>query len=221
MTRVALPAQIPIFPLPGALLLPAGRLPLHIFEARYRAMARDALTGDRLIGMIQPRDEGDADDGEPPIYETGCVGRIEDERSTDDGRFYFTLVGLCRFRVAEELPMRDGYRRVVADYTPFADDLLADDTSTPAGGAMDRDGLIATLRRYLDTRGLAADWDEVAKTPDSALIAVLAQTCPFAANEKQALLEAGSLAERCAMMTAVMEMALAGGDGNTQFSARH
>ncbi len=117
--------------------------------------------------------------------------------------------------------MRDGYRRVVADYTPFADDLLADDDMAPAQRRMDRDALIATLRRYLDTRGLAADWDEVAKTPDSALIAVLAQTCPFEANEKQALLEASSLAERCAMMTAVMEMALAGGDGNTQFSARH
>lgn len=221
MTRVDLPARIPIFPLPGALLLPHGRLPLHIFEARYRAMARDALTGDRLIGMIQPRDAGAADESAPPIYETGCVGRIEDERSTDDGRLYFTLFGLCRFRVAEELPMREGYRRVVADYAPFAEDLLAENTGSPAPSGMDRDALIATLRRYLDTRGLAADWDEVAKTPDSALIAVLAQTCPFEANEKQALLEAGSLTERCAVMTAVMEMALAGGDGNPDLSARH
>lgn len=217
MTGIDLPARIPIFPLPGALLLPQGRLPLHIFEPRYRAMIRDALTGDRLIGMIQPRDPGEAGEILAAIYETGCVGRIEDERSTEDGRFYFTLVGLCRFRVAEELPLRDGYRRVIADYGPFADDLLSDGDTAPG---MDRDSLIAALRRYLDTRGLAADWDEVAKTSDSTLIAILAQTCPFEANEKQALLEAGSLAERCAMMTAVMEMALAGGDG-THLSARH
>ncbi|MBT5414042.1 MAG: peptidase S16 [Rhodospirillaceae bacterium] len=221
MSGIDLPERIPIFPLPGALLLPGGRLPLHIFEDRYRAMARDALASDRLIGMIQPRDPDTAEEAQAPIYETGCVGRIEDERSADDGRYYFTLVGLCRFRVTEELPVHDGYRRVRADYAPFVDDLAPDGARVPAQSGMDRDALIATLRRYLDTRGLAADWDVVAETSDADLVAVLAQTCPFEANEKQALLEAESLAERCAVMTAVMEMTLAGGTGDMPMSVRH
>lgn len=215
MSRVDLPDRIPIFPLPGALLLPRGRLPLHIFEERYRAMTQDALEGDRLIGMIQPRDPDAAGETQPPIYETGCVGRIEDERTTDDGRYYFVLVGLCRFRVTEELPVLGGYRRVVADYAPFAADLV------DGNDAMEREELTATLHRFLDARGLSADWDAVAETPDAALIAVLGQVCPFEPREKQALLEAGSLAERCSLMTALMEMALAGGDGSPDATARH
>ena len=100
-----LPHILPIFPLTGVLLLPRGRLPLNIFEPRYLAMTRDAMGGDRLIGMVQPSDPNQPAAGNPPVYPTGCAGRITSFSETEDGRFLITLTGLCRFRIREELPL--------------------------------------------------------------------------------------------------------------------
>src|SRR5215831_831746 len=122
----ALPTIIPIFPLTGVLLLPRGRLPLNIFEPRYLAMTRDALAGERLIGMVQPSDPT-ASGSNPPVYPTGCAGRITSFSETDDGRFLITLTGACRFRIREELPLLEGYRRVVPEWNGFARDLGNED----------------------------------------------------------------------------------------------
>ena len=107
----ALPAILPIFPLTGVLLLPRGRLPLNIFEPRYLAMTRDALAGERLMGMVQPSDPA-ASGRNPPVYPTGCAGRITSFSETEDGRFLITLTGISRFRIREELSLLEGYRRV-------------------------------------------------------------------------------------------------------------
>src|SRR5207249_11764757 len=118
--RAALPDTLPIFPLTGVLLLPRGRLPLNIFEPRYLAMTRDALGGERLIGMVQPSDPQDDNRGgggpNPPVYPVGCAGRVTQFSETDDGRYLLTLTGVSRFRIREELPLLDGYRRVVPDW---------------------------------------------------------------------------------------------------------
>src|SRR4051812_10231487 len=112
-----LPAVVPIFPLAGVLLLPRGVLPLNIFEPRYLAMTRDAMSGERLIGMIQP---SDAEAPEPPpVFRTGCAGKITSFSETPDGRFLITLIGLCRFSIKDELPLLSGYRRVAADWAPW------------------------------------------------------------------------------------------------------
>src|SRR5215813_7198992 len=120
-----LPAIIPIFPLTGVLLLPRGRLPLNIFEPRYLAMTRDALAGERLIGMVQPSDPAAAGNN-PPVYLTGCAGRVTSFTETDDGRFLITLTGISRFRIRDELPLLEGYRRVVPEWREFARDLAGD-----------------------------------------------------------------------------------------------
>src|ERR1700730_4589161 len=111
--QAALPQILPIFPLTGVLLLPRGRLPLNIFEPRYLAMTRDALGGERLIGMVQPRDPGSFGTDSPgihgpgigamnpPVYPVGCAGRITQFSETDDGRFLLTLSGVSRFRIVE------------------------------------------------------------------------------------------------------------------------
>src|SRR3984893_10248432 len=122
----ALPAILPIFPLTGVLLLPRGRLPLNIFEPRYLAMTRDALAGERLIGMFQASDPA-AWDSNPPVYPTGCAGRITSFSETEDGRFLITLTGTCRFRIRQELSRLDGYGRVVPEWSEFAGDLLTED----------------------------------------------------------------------------------------------
>ncbi len=195
------PGEIPIFPLPGVLLLPRGRLPLHVFEPRYRNMTRDALAGPEVIGMVQPADPGDSSP-QPPVYGTGCAGRITELRGTEDGRYYFTLLGLCRFRIVEELPLADGYRRILADYAPYLADLEA-----PGEDAIGRAGFLSALRAYLDGRGVATDWDAIDETPDEPLVTSIAMAFPFEDRERQAVLEAATLVERARLMTALMEMA--------------
>jgi Lon protease-like protein len=196
----ALPDTLPIFPLTGVLLLPRGRLPLNIFEPRYLAMTADAMASERMIGMIQPSDPHDAGDN-PPVYRTGCAGRITSFSETDDGRILITLTGIARFAVREELPLRKGYRRVVAEWGPYRGDL------SPEEGGVDRERLLAALKVFFKVQGIAAEWDTIRQTPDERLVTSLAMICPFAPNEKQALLEASSLAERAQVMIALMEMA--------------
>lgn len=209
----SLPETLPIFPLGGVLLLPRSELPLHIFEQRYRNMTRDALAGDGIIGMIQPLDP-DAGGSQPPVYPTGCAGRITACRKTDDGRFYFTLVGLCRFRVRDELPLHDGYRRVHADFEPYRGDL-----SEPPHEVIDRTRLLTALGPYCEKRSIAVNWDAIKSTSDEKVVATLAMLCPFEASEKQALLEASTLAERGRVIIALMEMALL--DQGRERQSRH
>ena len=195
-----LSATIPVFPLSGALLLPRGELPLHIFEQRYRDMVRDAASGHGLIGMIQPL-EPEWTVERPDLYGIGCVGRMSGLRELDDGRYYLTLVGLCRYKVVEELPMTQSYREVVADYEGYMSDL---DPAPPSG--TDREELLATLKTYLDTRDLDTDWAQISDVEDETLINALAMMCPFDPREKQALLEAPGLAERSEVLTALFTM---------------
>ena len=172
---------LPIFPLPGALLLPGGRLPLNIFEPRYLNMVHDAVAGDRMIGMIQPRAE------------------------SDDGHYLITLGGFIRFDVARELPLHRGYRRVEPDYRAYRGD-LNDDTSK-----IDRASLTEALRNYFEFAGIEGDWTAIDKSPDAFLVTSLAMVCPFDPQEKQALLEVASLADRAKTMTAILKMAVLDG----------
>src|SRR6478736_18328 len=196
-----LPSILPIFPLTGVLLLPRGRLPLNIFEPRYLAMTRDALAGERLIGMVQPSDPRVAGDN-PPVYPVGCAGRITSFSETDDGRYMITLTGLSRFRIAEEFPVLSGYRRVRPDWQAFARDLDAQ-----TGGEFDRDRFIRGLKAFFDQRQISADWEAIEKAAGEHLINSIAMLCPFAPSEKQALLEAPDLDERARLLIALVEMA--------------
>jgi len=210
----ALPTILPIFPLTGVLLLPRGRLPLNIFEPRYLAMTRDALAGDRLIGMVQPSDPGASGDN-PPVYPTGCAGRITSFAETEDERFLITLTGTCRFRIRDELPLLEGYRRVVPEWSGFARDLDSEDKP-----AFDRERLMRGLKGYFQQHQISADWGAINSVPGERLVTSVAMVCPFEPSEKQALLEASDLNERARLLTAIVEMALMNrsGDGT---GARH
>jgi len=198
----ALPVILPIFPLTGVLLLPRGRLPLNIFEPRYLAMTRDALAGERLIGMVQPSDPA-ASASSPPVYPTGCAGRITSFSETDDGRFLITLTGTSRFRIREELPMLEGYRRVVPDWHEFARDLGNEEEP-----GFDRERLLRGLKGYFQQHQISADWDAITSVSGDRLVSSIAMICPFDPSEKQALLEASDLAERARLLTAIVEMAV-------------
>ena len=213
-----LPAVLSVFPLPGALLLPRGKLPLNIFEPRYLAMIRDAMANSQMIGMIQPRGIAEEDSDPIPddaaLYGTGCVGRITAFEESEDGRYTITLTGLCRFDVAREIEGRAGYRRVQADYTAYEADLTPADNRVPG-----RDRLLGALRAYFEREGVAADWTAVTSSGDEPLVTALSMICPFGPEEKQALLEAPTIGRRTELLAALIEMAsLAQNDGN---AARH
>ena len=203
-----LPQVIPVFPLPGAILLPRGQLPLNIFEPRYLNMIDDAMAGDRIIGMVQPQG---GPQRLPTLSPIGCAGRITSFAETSDGRYLITLTGCARFRLSSELSSQTPYRQIRADFVPFEADLrapLVDDVG------LDRDGLLDALRAYLETRGLDIDWDTAETAPPEALINSLSMALPFDPPEKQALLEAVSLADRSAVLTALLTIDAAGdGDG--------
>ena len=190
-----LPRTLPIFPLAGVLLLPGGKLPLNIFEPRYLAMTRDALADARMIGMVQPLDPKSAAKT-PEIYLTGCAGKITSFSETDDGRNHITLTGVCRFGVVEELNVTTPYRQVLASYARFRDDL---DGSEDAS-VVERKRLLPALRAYLELSSVPADWKAIERAPSDALVNSLAMVCPFEPSEKQALLEAPTLAERSRVM---------------------
>ena len=192
---------IPVFPLSGAVLLPRGELPLHIFEPRYREMIRDAASSHGRIGMVQPTEpEMGADN--PRLFGTGCVGRVTALRETDDGCYDLTLVGLCRFDIVEELPMVHSYRQVLANYDQYLVDLKP-------GESLDlcRDQILEALKGYLEVRQLEADWSQVQEVKDETLINALSMICPFEVSEKQALLESPDLAARAELLVAILEMA--------------
>ena len=197
-----LPAEIPVFPLPGALLLPGGRLPLNIFEPRYLAMVEDALGAGRMLGMIQPEPGAPQGETGPGLYRIGCLGRLSSFAETEDGRFLITLTGLTRFRQEAEVPMRRGYRRVRAEYTSFRADL---DLAEPPL-LLDRAALLGALRGYFRARGIEANWEAVEQTADSMLVLTLCMVCPFEVREKQALLEAHTPQDRAAMLIALLQM---------------
>jgi len=198
----ALPAEIPIFPLSGALLLPEGRLPLNIFEPRYLAMAEDALAAGRMLGMVQGDPSLPRNGADSQTFRVGCLGRISSFAETDDGRLLITLIGVIRYRIAEEVAGRRGYRRVRAEYGPYAGD-LALDAPKPQ---LDREALLGALRPYFRARGIEANWEAVEQTEDAMLVTTLSMVCPFDVREKQALLEAPGAAERAAMLIALMQM---------------
>ena len=203
-----LPQSLPIFPLTGVVLLPHSALPLNVFEPRYLALVDDALSGNRLIGMIQPTESED-DVLKPRLSEIGCAGRIISFRETEDNRYLITLAGVCRFKVKEELSALSPYRQVACDFAAFASDMAQEED-----GEFPRERLLAALKHYLSSRDMKADWKSVMTAPPESLVNALAMMCPFEPAEKQALLEARNWVERVATLVALLEISTAPGPGS-------
>ena len=201
-----LPETIAVFPLPGALLLPRGQMPLNIFEPRYLAMVNDSLRdGHRLIGMIQPDPAHPGPQDKPALFRVGCVGRITQLAETGDGRYLVQLTGIARFRVEEELNVDTAYRQCRVSYVPFTDDF----TARKGEDKVDRKALLAALAAFLKANNLKTDWAGIEKAPNEALVNALAMMSPYGAAEKQALLEAPDLKSRAEILIAVTEIELA------------
>tara|TARA_Y100001968_G_scaffold317572_1_gene346775 strand:- start:419 stop:1108 length:690 start_codon:yes stop_codon:yes gene_type:complete len=208
-----LPVSIPVFPLSGVLLLPRTTLPLNIFEPRYRNMTQDAMASDRLIGIVQPVDPEEVpvtsdgrvknlDDEKLVLYSTGCVGQISRCQESPDGRYFISLVGVCRFRLGDEIDTTRGYRRFNAEWNDFKNDPKKPTVS------IDRKRLLPAMRRYFEVNQIEVDWSAVDEADDESLVSALTMSSPFTSAEKQALLEANDLVQRCGVLSAIAEMAV-------------
>ncbi|WP_425099901.1 LON peptidase substrate-binding domain-containing protein [Tropicibacter sp. S64] len=208
-TRIDLPGVIPVFPLPGALLLPRSRLPLHLFEPRYLTMLEDCLkTSHRLIGMIQPSVvPGRADNA---LHRIGCAGRVTQFSETEDGRYMITLSGLSRFRVQAEVEGFTPYRRCEVSWDGFERDRAGCEEDE----GFQRKAFMRLLDRYFTARDLSADWPTLEDADDELLINSLSMLLDFTPEDKQALLEAPSLATRRETLVTLIEYALRGGEGD-------
>lgn len=196
-----LPLAIPVFPLPGALLLPRAKLPLHIFEPRYLAMIEDVMkTPERLLGMIQPN-------GGRGLHRIGCAGRLTAFSETEDGRYMITLTGISRFRLADEVEGFTPYRKFNVSWDGFERDIGPVERDPD----MDRGVLLALLERFFEDKGLSTDWDGIRDAEDELLINSLSMLCPFEPEDRQALLEAPELAQRRETLITLISYALHGG----------
>lgn len=205
MNKHDLPDIIPVFPLPGALLLPRAKLPLHLFEPRYLAMMDDVMKTDhRLIGMIQPYD---APGYSGKLHSIGCAGRLTAFSETEDGRYMVTLSGMSRFRIVEEEEGFTPYRRCKVNWDGFGRDL----GPTEMDESFDRAVFLKALGRFFEDQGLNTDWESLSEAEDELLINSLSMLCPFEPEDRQALLEAPSLTTRRETLVTLIEYALRGG----------
>ncbi|PZP56150.1 MAG: peptidase S16 [Micavibrio aeruginosavorus] len=195
-----LPDIIPVFPLDGVLLLPRGHLPLNIFEPRYIAMVEDALRTNRLIGMIQP---SAASSGPPPLFKTGCAGKIVQFQETEDGRYLITLKGVARFEVQHEVDSMRGYRQVRTDWSKFSEDFEKIESL-----GVNRSHLVELLQIYFEQNEMSIDWKLITAVNDEKLMTCLAMICPFTSGEKQALIEEPTCKARADLFMKLLEMAV-------------
>lgn len=202
-----LPENLAVFPLSGALLLPGSQLPLNVFEPRYLSMFDDAISGRRLIGIVQPSfsEQKDAPGNapSPALCRVGCIGRITSFAETGDGRYIVSLTGVCRFRLLDELSDHKAYRSF--QIAPFATDLTEEDDET----LVDRQALLTAFKAYLNANKLEADWESVERASNTTLVNSMAMMSPYGPAEKQALLEAPDLKTRAETLIAITEIVLA------------
>ena len=206
-----IPASVPIFPLSGALLLPYARRPINIFEPRYLEMIDHALKGDRLIGLIQPRDTSEeSPQGAVAVQKIGTIGRISHFEEVEDGRYFVILEGVCRFEYLKEMPTMSPFRRAMV-----ATDAFASDFNREFGEeAVDRTRFLKMMRDYAEFGNFDLNWDEIEKTGTADLVNFCCMVSPYGAAEKQALLEANTLEARAETLIAMAEFEMAKGDGD-------
>ncbi|MEQ1648586.1 MAG: LON peptidase substrate-binding domain-containing protein [Hyphomicrobiaceae bacterium] len=222
-----LPIVVPVFPLRGAILLPRAGLPLNIFEPRYLALFNDILAGNRLVCIVQPDIRANADvdprtaflAGESPqgrdvqLRTVGTIGRLTAFQEMDDGRMIVSISGVARCALGAEVDTQNAYRTFNVTIAAFEKDL----TQGTGEGEVPRDELLAALKGFLDARDLSADWDNIKRLSNEPLVNSLSVMSPYGPEEKQALLEAGTLKARAEILIALAQMELAS-SGNSSSS---
>ena len=187
---IKLPEIIPVFPLSNFIFFPKTTVPLNIFEKRYLEMIDDAMKGDRIIGMIQPKE---SNQNLPLLYNIGCAGKITSFNETDDGRYLIVIAGISRFKISQEIKTENLYRKCKVDYSNFKSDL--DDTKEEIKFS-DLELIFKNLKSLFDKQGYLINWKELEKQSLDETINALSMASPFSLEEKQILLETTNLDKR-------------------------
>ena len=187
---IKLPEIIPVFPLSNFIFFPKTAVPLNIFEKKYLEMIDDAMKGDRIIGMIQPKE---SNQNLPLLYNVGCAGKITSFNETDDRRYLIVIKGISRFKISQEIKTENLYRKCKVDYSNFKSDL--DDTKEEIKFS-DLELIFKNLKSLFDKQGYLINWKELEKQSLDETINALSMASPFSLEEKQILLETTNLDKR-------------------------
>ena len=187
---INLPNILPIFPLSNFIFFPKTTVPLNIFEKRYLEMINDSMSGNRMIGMIQPKEQNKQ---KPSLYNIGCAGKITSFNETDDGRYLIVLSGISRFKIVEEIQSDKLYRKFKVDFSNFSAD---QEISSEKINFSDLKLIFKNLKSLFDKEGYLINWKELEKQDLSETLNALAMASPFSLEEKQILLESKDIFER-------------------------
>ena len=185
-----LPKTISIFPLSNFIFFPQTTVPLNVFEPRYIQMVDDAMKGDRIIGMVQPKK---SDQTIPILYNVGCAGKITSFNETEDGRYLIVLDGISRFKILEELNNDKLYRECKVNFDNFSNDI---NDQKEKINFSDLELIFKNLKSLFNKQGYTINWKELEKQSLDQTINALSMASPFSLEEKQVLLETINLNER-------------------------
>ena len=186
-----LPNKIAVFPLSNFIIFPKTNVPLNIFEPRYIQMIDDAMKGNRIIGIIQPKKTGDLK--KPNLYDVGCAGKITSFNETEDGRYLIVLNGICRFKIISEENNDKLYRVCKISFKEYLEDL---DKKIEDTKFTDLKFIFEELKTFFKKQGYLINLEEMKKNNLDQTINTLSMASPFSLEEKQILLETKNLKVR-------------------------
>ena len=193
MKKEELPKKLAVFPLSNFIIFPKTTVPLNIFEPRYIDMINDSMKTDKLIGMIQPKNNKNNEVNSIDLYKIGCMGKITSFRETEDGRFIIDLKGIIRFKITKEILSNKKYRECNVDFENFYEDLT---DKTENIKFTDLELIFKDLKKLFERRGFIINWKALEKQSLDETINALAMASPFTLEEKQVLLEAKNISIR-------------------------
>ena len=193
MNKDNLPKKLPVFPLSNFIIFPKTTVPLNIFEPRYIDMINDSMKTDKLIGMIQPKNNKNNEVNSIDLYKIGCMGKITSFKETEDGRFIIDLKGIIRFKITKEILSNKKYRECNVDFENFYEDLT---DKTENIKFTDLELIFKDLKKLFERRGFIINWKALEKQSLDETINALAMASPFTLEEKQVLLEAKNISIR-------------------------
>jgi len=189
-----IPDHLPLFPLDNVLLLPFGKLPLNIFEPRYIKMVLESLKKQRLIGIVQPKDNSGA------FFNIGCIGKITSFIETPDNRIVLNLDGICRFKISDSQLSQGGYYNANVETVDFIHDINLVEPM------IDREGLIKKFAQFFKIKKYDLDLNIIEETSNLQLLSTLTMLAPFNKIDKQAILEAQNLIDRLKVINTILDL---------------
>ena len=188
MKKLDLPKIIPVFPLSNFIIFPDTTVPLNIFEPRYVEMINDSMKKNKLIGLIQPKNN--KINSTIDLHEIGCLGKITSFKDSSNGTYLIELNGLTRFKITKEIKNNKLYRECEVNFEDYQNDLSLQKEELKFS---DLELIFKDLKSLFEKKGYIINWKSLEKQNLNETINALAMASPFSLEEKQILLESQNL----------------------------